>query len=78
MQLVKVIFVAAALLVTLGQYFQEMHRLSVIKRLPPVDAHRYFEANRQRSETMLLIFTLALMAAATVAVVYTFVLPRSP
>jgi hypothetical protein len=75
--ILKIIFVAAALVACLGRYFQEMHRLTVIKRLPPVDARQYFESTRQRSETMMLVVTVVVMVLGAVAVTYTFVLPRS-
>ncbi|HET6281733.1 MAG TPA: hypothetical protein VFH73_12225 [Polyangia bacterium] len=77
MPILKIIFVAAALVACLGRYFQEMHRISVVKRLPPADARQYFESTRQRGETMMLVVTVVVMALGVAAVLYTFVLPRS-
>ena len=76
MQLFKLIFVVAAMAAGVGRYLQEMHRLTVIKRLPPAEARRYYESTRQRSETMMLVVTGVLMAGAVAALVYTFVIPK--
>jgi hypothetical protein len=74
--LLKIVFVAAALVAVLGRYFQELHRLGVIKRLEPAEARRYFESTRQSGETMMLVLTAVLAAGAIAAMVYTFVVQR--
>jgi hypothetical protein len=74
--ILKIMFVVAALVACLGRYVQELHRLSVIKRLPPADARQYFESTRQRGETMMLVVTVVVLMLAAVAVTYTFILPR--
>jgi hypothetical protein len=67
---------ALVVLVTLsvaGSYFNEMRRLSVIKRLPGDKARAYYEATRHRDERLLTGVTLALLVMAVAAGVYAVV-----
>jgi hypothetical protein len=68
--------VIVATLVALGRYLQEARRLSIIKRLPGVQARDYYERTRQNNERFLLVLSVILVVMAATAVVYTFVLPR--
>jgi hypothetical protein len=72
--IVKIALVALALLTVVGQYLQEMHRLSVIRRLPGAQARDYYERTRQRSERAMAVVTALLAMGAAAAMVYTFVI----
>lgn len=69
MQLVRLIAVVAATLVVVGEYLQEMQRLSVIKRLPADQARAFYESTRERSERVLTIFTAVLALGAVAALI---------
>jgi hypothetical protein len=76
MQLVRLVFVIAATLAVAGRYFQELHRLSVIKRMSGAQARAYYERTRERSERFLTVLTAGMVVLAVAAAVYTFVLHR--
>jgi hypothetical protein len=72
MQLFRLALVILATLAVVGRYLQEMHRLSVIKRLPGAQARAYYERTRDRSERFLAALTGALAVLAVATVVYTW------
>jgi len=74
MPIVKIALVALALLTVVGQYLQEMHRLSIIRRLPGPQARDYYERTRQRSEVAMAVVTALLATGAAGAMLYTFVI----
>ncbi len=74
MQIVKIIFVAAALLVVVGQYLQELQRLAVIKRLTGPEGRAYYERTRERNERLLTAVTIGLATIAAGAVIRVFVI----
>ncbi len=76
MNLFKIAVIGLALLAMVGQYLQEMRRLSIIKRLSGREARNYFERTRQRTEVLLFAAAGMLAAGAVVAIVYVFVLGR--
>ena len=76
MQLFRLVLVVAATLAVVARYLQELHRLSVIKRLPGDRARDYFERTRERSERFLTVLTVSLAVLAVVAGVYVFVVKR--
>ena len=76
MQLFRLALVIAATLAVAGRYLQELHRLSVIKRLPGERARAYYERTRDRRERFLAVLTVAMAVLAVAAAVYTFVLGR--
>ena len=76
MQLVRLAIVVLTTVAVTGRYLQEVHRLSVIKKLPGGKARAYYEATRARSERLLLGLTTALVVMAGVAAVYSFGLAR--
>jgi hypothetical protein len=73
MQLVRLAIVVIATLAVSGSYFQEMRRLSVIKRMPGDKARAYYEATRERDERLLAGITIALAVMAVAAAVYVLV-----
>jgi hypothetical protein len=73
MQLVRLLIVVATTLAVVGQYLQETHRLSRIRKMPGAEGRRYYEATRERSELMLTVVTAVLVALAIAAVIYGFV-----
>jgi hypothetical protein len=73
MQLIRLALVILATLAAVGRYLQEMHRLSVIKRLPGAQARAYYERTRERSERFLAVLTGALALLAVGSAVYTWV-----
>jgi hypothetical protein len=74
--LFRLALVVLATLLALGRYLQEARRLSVIKRLPGVQARDYYERTRQNSERFLTVLSGGLVLLAVAAIVYTFVVPR--
>jgi hypothetical protein len=72
MQLFRLAVVILATLAVVGRYLQEMHRLSVIKRLSGTQARAYYERHRDRSERFLAVLTAALAALAVGTVLYTW------
>jgi len=75
-QLFRIIVVAAALLTVVGQYVQEMHRLTVVRRLSGMQAREYYERTRQRRERMLVVVTVLMAAIAVAAGVSAFLVQR--
>lgn len=76
MQLVRLAIVIIATLAVSGSYFNEMRRLSVIKRLPGDKARVYYEATRERDERLLTGITVALAVMAVASGVFALVGPR--
>jgi hypothetical protein len=73
MQLIRLAIVVIATLAVSGSYFQEMRRLSVIKRMPGDKARAYYEATRERDERLLTGITIALAVMAVASAVYVLV-----
>jgi hypothetical protein len=76
MQLFRLLIVVLATLAVTGRYLQEVHRLSVIKRLPGDKARAYYERTRERSERFLAVLTGGMALLAVASVVYSFVVKR--
>jgi hypothetical protein len=76
MQLVRLAIVIIATLAVSGSYFNEMRRLSVIRRLPGDKARVYYEATRERDERLLTGITVALAVMAVASGVFALVGPR--
>ena len=76
MQLLRLLLVIATTAAVVGSYFQEMHRLALIKRMPGDRARAYYEATRERSERLLAGVTVGLALGAIAAAVYVFLVPR--
>jgi len=72
MQLFRLAVVILTTLAVVGRYLQEMHRLSVIKRLSGAQARAYYERTRKRSERFLAVLTGALALAAVGSAIYTW------
>jgi hypothetical protein len=73
-RVLKIILVAAALVASGVQYFQETRRLATIRRLPGPEARDFYEATRERGERLMLVVTALLVAAGAAALVKTFVI----
>jgi hypothetical protein len=73
MVLLRLALVVLATLSVAGSYFQEMRRLSVIKRMPGDKARAYYEATRHRDERLLTGVTVVLALMAAGAGVYALV-----
>jgi hypothetical protein len=67
MQLLRLLFVLLAAAAGVGQYLQERYRLSVIEKLPGVEARTRYEAGRKRGERSLLILSIAAGAVGVIA-----------
>lgn len=78
MQLFRFVIVIAATLAVVGRYLQELHRLSVIKKMPGARARAYYESTRERSERMLTVVTGALVVLAIGGAVYAFLWRPGP
>jgi hypothetical protein len=72
MQLFRLALVILATLAVVARYLQEMHRLSVIKRLSGPQARAYYERTRERGERFLGLLAAALAALAVAALLYTW------
>jgi hypothetical protein len=70
MQLIRLAAVIVATLAVAGTYLQEVHRLSVIKKLPGAKARAYYEATRERDERLLTAVTVVLALMAVAAGIY--------
>jgi hypothetical protein len=76
MVLMRLALVVLATLSVAGSYFQEMRRLSAIKRMPGDKARAFYEATRHRDERLLTGVTVVLAAMAVSAGVYALVTAR--
>jgi hypothetical protein len=69
MQLLRVVFILAAVAAVTGQYLQERYRLTRLQTLPGREARDRYEARRRSSERAMTWVTAVLAAAGVAALV---------
>ena len=67
MQLLRAIFVLAAVAAAVGQFLQEHYRLLAIDKVPVRQARDRYETRRRRSERLMMVLAVASAAAGLVA-----------
>lgn len=69
MQLIRMLLVLLAAAAAGGQFLQERYRLSVIQKLPGIEAQKRYEAQRRRGERSLLLLAIVAGLVGGVAIV---------